>query len=110
MLRTAVAGTGGTVPAGTFEGDIIRAGLGTETTMPAFFVTGTFQGKGTFVGEVTVEPDLLADGRLVLADSPCDGRFCRTIADTGLGDPAFIQSEGFVFVVRHKNLNLLSNL
>ena len=78
--------------------------------MTAFSVGITFQGEIAFVGKDAVELDLLADGRFVLADGPCDSRFGGTIADTCLNDLALIKCKGLILVVIHDKSHLLRKI
>ena len=54
-----------------------------------------------------MEFDLFANGGFVFPQNPRNGGLCGSITDTGLDNPALLQGQGFVFVVNHRNLNLL---
>lgn len=81
--RAPVAGAGGAVPSGTTEGNILRAIGSTLSSMDALTVSGAFQGEAAFVGQCSVEFDLLAHSGLVLADGLCNGGFCGAVGDAG---------------------------
>lgn len=104
IAAAAVAGAGGTVPAGTGEGTVIRTGSPAVSSVGAAGISGTLQGQGTFMLQDTMELDFLPDGRLILSDGAGDGRFGRPVADAGLNNPAFVESKGFIFVLKSQKI------
>lgn len=103
IIAAAVAGTGGTIPAGAGERDVVRTGRPAVPAVGAPGIGGAFQGERTLMPEYAVEPDLFAYGRLILPDGVCDSGFGRLVADTGLNDPAFVESERFILVLSSQN-------
>ena len=75
--------------------------------MLTFSVRGAFPFQGALIRQATMEFDLFANGGFVFPQNPRNGGLCGSITDTGLDNPAFLQGQGFVFVVNHRNLNLL---
>jgi len=82
-VAASVAGTWGTIPSGTAERDVFRTIKGTFSAVDAAPVIRTFQGHLTFMGKGPVQFDLLADGGLILSDSPGNGGFRGAICDPG---------------------------
>jgi len=74
-VRTAVAGTRGSVSSGTFERDVFGAVRSTLPAMDTPAVITAFQGHLTFVGKSPVQPDFFTDSRFVFADGFGDGGF-----------------------------------
>ena len=92
-VGAAITSTGRTVASGAVEWLVLRTVGSTVAPKGAFTVSRAFQRKIAFVGKSSVELDLFADRRLILANRLCNGGFGGTIGNTGENDAAFLQSK-----------------
>lgn len=89
VILTAVAGSRRPVSAGAGKREKIRAVHGAIPSMAAFFISGALPCKIGLMGEGTVKPDFLPDGRLILSDCLGNGSLGGATADPGFDDLSF---------------------